>query len=104
MPSALLYCLLRGSRDWRFGLLAALTALVTAVLAIYPIGVRFYFENATLSRSEELLAVLAAALGLMAVIFMERCRTLQNTVDEMQQRHTSERTSSGHHERPRGEA
>jgi PAS domain S-box-containing protein len=68
--------LLRRFEDWRFGFLAALTAFMSATIAIYY-GVRVYYApDRTLSavgnNSEEFLGVIMSALAMLAVVFMER--------------------------------
>jgi PAS domain S-box-containing protein len=68
--------LLRRFEDWRFGFLAALTAFMSATIAIYY-AVRVYtspslLRPATGTSSEEFLGVIMSALAMLAVVFMER--------------------------------
>jgi PAS domain S-box-containing protein len=68
--------LLRRFEDWRFGFLAALTAFMSATIAIYY-AVRVYTSPSLLAPgastgSEEFLGVIMSALAMLAVVFMER--------------------------------
>jgi PAS domain S-box-containing protein len=68
--------LLRRFEDWRFGFLAALTAFMSGTIAIYY-GARVYYApdrsySTVASNSEEFLGVIMSALGMLAVVFMER--------------------------------
>jgi len=67
--------LLRRFEDWRFGFLAALTAFMSATIAIYYAARVYYsFENEAIlgSSSEEFLGVVMSTLAVLAVVFMER--------------------------------
>jgi len=69
--------LLRRFEDWRFGFLAALTAFMSATIAIYYAARVYYFsslrdETVFGSTSEEFLGVVMSALAMLAVVFMER--------------------------------
>ena len=63
-------------RDWRFGFLAALTAFISATIAVYYLAratVGFATGNfAFASPGEDLAGALMSGLALLAVVFMER--------------------------------
>jgi PAS domain S-box-containing protein len=68
--------LLRRFEDWRFGFLAALTAFMSATIAIYY-AIQVYISPNLLgpamgTSSEEFLGVIMSALAMLAVVFMER--------------------------------
>jgi PAS domain S-box-containing protein len=68
--------LLRRFEGWRFGFLAALTAFMSATIAIYYTARVFYAPDRSTSvlgaSSEEFLGVIMSALAMLAVVFMER--------------------------------
>ncbi|MDJ0607884.1 MAG: ATP-binding protein [Kiloniellales bacterium] len=68
--------LLRRFEDWRFGFLAALTAFISATMAVYYLA-RAYLAAPDVifsvgSSSEDLIGVIMSALAMLAVVFMER--------------------------------
>ncbi len=68
--------LLRRFEDWRFGFLAALTAFMSASIAMYYL-VRVFGSNRQAelfegSGSQEFVGVVMSALAMLAVVFMER--------------------------------